>query len=492
MSTKKEKNIDLIAYVLVTVFVSFFLFLSAGRHYALKSYLNDLGTYDQIVWNTLHGDFFRMTCSMINGVYNYLGGHFSLILLVFVPLYAIWSSPIWFLALQALSVGLGAVPIYLMAKEKLKNCWAAIIFLLSYLLNPFLHNALLYDFHEVVFAVGFASWAFYFLEKKNNKAFIVCSVLLALSQEHMALLIFMMGLYAYFIQKRKKFGLWVGTISISYVILVMVFLIPQFSSLGKQSHLYDDPQYGNRYHWLGSSVPEIIKNIAYYPDGVARVLSTKDRLFYLFYLILPVFSLVLYAWPIMIIVPVLLISLLSSNPMTYSIYFYHSAIFIPFIYFSAILTFKRWFLTDKFLRRLFLVAIICSSIYSAYRFSLADVFSGQAISRYRPDAHAQRILEIKKIIPSEAALSVQHNLGPHFSQRKEVYRFPLKKDEAQYVLLDKTNPYGKNPVEHFSDFGYSIQMDVPEWQKDIEELMKSDEHELIYQKDGYLIFRKKK
>lgn len=492
MNIIKKKDIDLIAYVSITIFILFFLFLSAGRHFALKSYLNDLGTYDQVVWNTLHGDFFGMTCSMINGVYNYLGGHFSLILLIFVPLYAIWSSPIWFLALQALAVGIGGVPIYLLAKDKLKNHWAALIFLLSYLLNPFLHNALLYDFHEVVFAVGFASWAFYFMEKKNDKAFIVCSILLTFSQEHMALLVFMMGLYAYFIQKRKKFGFWTSAISISYVLLVMVFLIPNFSTIGKQAHLYDDPQYGNRYHWLGSSVPEIIKNILYYPDGVIRVLLSKDRLLYLFYLILPVFSLVLYTWPITIALPVLLISLLSSNPMTYSIYFYHSAIIVPFVYFSAILTFKSWFLTEKFLRRLFLGAVIISSIYSAYLFSLADVFSGQAISRYRPNAHARKILEIKKIIPKDASLSVQHNLGSHFSQRKEIYRFPMGKNEAEYILLDKANPYGKKSVQYFSDFEYSIQMDVAEWQGDIEDLMKSSEYDLIYDEDSYLIFKKKK
>jgi uncharacterized membrane protein len=140
---------------------------------------------------------------------------------------------------------------------------------------------------------------------------------------------------------------------------------------------------------------------------------------------------------------------------------------------------------------LFLAAIVFSSFYSAYRFSLVGLFDSQAVSKYRPDAHARRISEIKKIIPSDASLSVQHNLGPHFSQRKEVYRFPVKKDEAEYVILDKTNPYGRKPTQYFSDFSYSIQMDVADWQNDIDELIKSSGHDLIYQKDGYLIFKKK-
>jgi uncharacterized membrane protein len=487
----KSKLSNQIAYGLIIIFIIIFTWLSFWRHDSLQSYLNDLGSCDQIIWNIVHGHFFDNSSNML-GVRNYLSAHFSLIMLFFAPFYAIIANPKWLLFFQALAVGLGAVPVYLLAKEKSKNYWVALVFLSSYLLNPFLQNALLYDFHEVVLAVGFASWAFYFLEKKNNRAFIICSILLALSQEHLALLVFMMGLHAFFIQKRRKFGFWVSVISLAYFISTLAFFMPHFSQTGKLAILEVEGsmQYGNRYAWLGSSMPEIIKNIVYHPIIILKTILIRERFNYLFYLILPVFSLSFYAWPIMIILPIFFINILSSVPMTFDIFSYHSAIAIPFIYFSASMAFGRWFSEDKFLRRLFLLAIIVASLVSFRLFSLVGIAGGGVFAEYRPDAHARGITEVKKIIPAEAELSVQNNLGPHFSERAEIYRFPLRKEKADYVILDTTNPY-REGAGHFAQLDYALQIKLDDWQKYIDELMESQQHDLIYQDDGYLVFKKK-
>lgn len=486
----KIKNIDWLAYFLVVFFVIVFIWLSFIRHDSLKSYLNDIGTYDQAIWNTLHGRFMQITTSMYDEN-NFLAGHFSPILLFFVPFYAIWASPKWLLIFQALAVGAGAIPIYLLAKEKLKNYWVALVFLLSFLLNFFLHNALLYDFHEVVLAVAFSAWAFYFLEKRNNKFFYISSIFLAICQEHLALLVFMMGLYAFFVQKRRRFGLAVSAISLAYFFLIIGFVMPHLSHTGRPALLENNAQYENRYAWLGTSMPEIIKNIISHPLTILFFILSGEKLKYLFVLGLPVFSLCFYSWPIVIIFPILLINLLSLNSMTYNVFFYHSVVAIPFIYFSAIFTFKRWFLKELFLRRIFLFFILASSVGSMFLYSLAPIFSKQAIESHQPAMHAKKIAEVKKIIPKEASLSVQHNLGPHFAEREKIYRFPLKKDEAEYILLDKTNPYAEDK-NYFSQFGYALQMDFSDWQKKIEELMNSSNYELLYAEDGYLIFRKKK
>lgn len=488
---KKYKigQVDSLAYLLIGIFVVIFIFLSFGRHDALKSYLNDIGTYDQVIWNMLHGRFFQITTSMYNET-NFLAGHFSLIFLFFVPFYAIWASPKWLLFFQALAVGLSAIPIYWLAKEKLKNYWIALVFLISYLLNPFLHNGLLYDFHEVVLAAVFASWAFYFLEKRKNKLFIIFSILLAICQEHLVLIVFMMGLYAFFIQKRRKFGLIVSAISIAYFLSVIAVAMPYFSHTGKPILLENNAQYGNRYAWLGASMPEIIKNIVSHPLAILTVILSAERLKYLSFLVLPVFSLGLYSWPILILFPLVLINLLSANPMTYDILFYHSAVLIPFVYLAAIITFRRWFLSDTYLRIFFTVIILISSIAASVIFGVTPFSQKYRLSDYLPTDHSRRIDELKKIVPADASLSVQHNLGPHFSERKEIYRFPLKKDEAQYIVLDQADPYRNNPFQVFK-FDYALQMEPDDWKKSIADLKKSSDYDIVYDQDGYLIFRKK-
>jgi uncharacterized membrane protein len=480
---------DLAAYGLIFIFIIIFVFLSFGRHDALKSYLNDLGTYDQALWNTVHGHFFHLTSSMVN-VDNYLGAHFSPILLFFVPFYALFPSPKWFLFFQALAVGLSAVPIYWMAREKLKSQLIGLVILTAYLFYPALHNGLLYDFHELVLATFFAAWAFYFLEKRKDCWFIFFATLLALSQEHLVLLVFGMGLYLIFIKKRKKFGIIVSAASLAYFFLVMLIFIPYFSSTGKPALVYSESPYPSRYAWLGSSIPDIAKNIFLHPLIVLKILFSAARIKYMFFLVAPVFSLALFSWPVAIMLPVLATYLLSSNSMTFDIFFYHSAILAPFVYFSAIFTLRRWFLDSQFLLTLFLALVLIFSVGSSFLFSVSPLSSYYKISDYRPNTHAQKIAEIKKIIPADASLSVQHNLGPHFSQRQLLYRFPLMKDQTQYVLLDTTDPYKNNPRQLFQ-FEYALQVNYDDWLNNIEELKKSDKYDLIYDKNGYLLFKLK-
>jgi uncharacterized membrane protein len=487
---KKISRPDRAAYALITLFILVFTLLSFGRHDSLKSYLNDLGVYDQAIWNTLHGNFFQASAIMV-AEKNYLAAHFSPILILFAPLYMIWANPKWFLFIQSLAVGLSALPIYWFAKEKSKNFSFALVFLAGYLLCPVLANGILYDFHEVVLATVFASFAFYYLEKNNDRLFILFSSLLVLSQEHLSLLVLMMGLYLVFIKKRKKFGLAVSLISLTYFLLVVGVFMPYFSTTGGQlALLLDDPIYGSRYAWLGKSMPEIAKNIFFHPGAVFKVLASKPRFDYLFRLIVPVFSLGLFSWPILIILPLLAINLLSANAMMFNIFFYHSAVLTPFIFFSGIITMRRWFFADLFLRRVFLVLVAGASAFAAYFWTVTPLSPNYKISDYVPSAREKKIDEVKKFLPADASLSVQHNLGPHFSERKEIYRFPLMMGDAKYILLDETDPFQGNPKQLFG-FEYALQMSPLEWRSDIEDLKKSDKYDLIYDKDGYLLFKSK-
>ena len=487
ISIGKAKT-EKIALLLIIVFVLVFTALSFGRHDALKSYLNDLGTYDQALWSTVHGNFFHLTSSMVN-IDNYLGAHFSPILMIFLPFYFIFASPKWLLFFQSLAVGGSAIPIYLFAKEKFKSGKLGLLMLAGYLLYPALGNGLLYDFHEIVLAVFFAAWALYFLENENDRWFIFFAALLALSQEHLPLLVFMMGLYLIFIKKRKKFGIIVSGVSLLYFFLVMTVLIPYFSSTGKPALIYSESMYPSRYAWLGSSFSEIAKNIILHPLTIFKVIFSYERLKYIFILVAPVFSLALFSWPFWIILPVLFIGILSSNPMTFSVSFYHSAIFAPFVFFASIYTYKKWFLEDKFLRWMFAILVFAFSLGSSILYGVFPLSPNYKISDYLPSAHAKKIGEVKKMIPADASLSIQHNLGPHFSERQFIYRFPLKKDEAEYVLLDTFDPFADNPKQSFG-FEYALQMDTLEWQENIEELKRSDKYDLIFDEDGYLLFRK--
>lgn len=484
-----ETAADLAARLIALLFVIVFVLLSFSRHAALKSYLNDLGTYDQVVWNTLHGHFFDNSSNML-GERNYLGSHFSPILLLFVPFYAIVASPRWLLFFQAFAVGASAFFIFAFAKENLKKVSLALVFLLSYLLNPYLHNGLLYDFHEVVFAVFFSAGAFYFLEKRNNKLFILFAIFLALCQEHTALLIFMMGVYAIISQKRYKLGLATCAASFGYFLLTMLAFMPRFSATGNPSLISNSSSYPLRYSWLGKGLGEIAKNILFHPLMIVKFMLSGDRPKYLFSLIAPVFSLGLFSWPIIIIFPMICINLLSSLSLTYSVFFYHSAIFIPFIYFSAIITFKRWFLGNRNMEIFFSAAILIFSFFCFYAYSAVPLAAmNSKLNEFLPSENAKKIEMIKSMIPADASISVQHNLGPHFSERQGLYRFPLRVDDSEFVVLDRFDPYAGSKT---FDFQYALQVDAAEYQSNIEKLKASLNFEVFFDDGEYLIFKRVK
>jgi len=489
MHIAKLKKIDCLAYGLVALYVVIFVLLSFGRHDALKSYLNDLGSCDQLVWNTLHGHFFDNSANMLNQR-NYLGSHFSLIFLVFVPLYALLATPKWLLLGQVLAVGASALVVYFFGKELFNDAKIALVFLLSYLLYPVLHNALLYDFHEVVFAVPFAAAAFYCLWKEKYGWFVFWSVLLCASQEQLPLLVFMLGLAIMFIKKKTRLGALVCFFSLAYFIVALTVFIPHFSSSGTSALLSSSSPYPSRYAWLGSNVSEVIRNIATHPVAIFQTITSTDRLQYLFLLVAPVFSLALFAWPIMLIAPLVGINLLSSNSMTFSIFFYHGAIYVPFIYFAAMLTFKRWFFDSLSLRYLFLALILGCSIAGAVLFSATPLSRYYRWADFIPTPHEKALADAVRLIPADASLSVQDNLGPHVSERSELYRFPQQQDSVQYILLDQYDPYRDNPNQIFG-FEYALQMTVPEQTAAIDELKQSPNYELLYDRDGYLLFHNK-
>jgi hypothetical protein len=293
-----------------------------------------------------------------------------------------------------------------------------------------------------------------------------------------------------FIKKRWRLGAAVALSALAYYAVILLIVMPHLSLSGKPGFLANTGAYASRYTWLGSSPSAMLKNVIAHPIRLLAIVLSPDRLKYIFLLVAPVFSLALFSWPLAIIIPVLPLYLLSSNSMTYNIFFYHSAIFAPFVFYAAIFSYKRWFLEGVFLRRLFAGLILLFSFGTSVVFGVSPLSLRYKVSDFIPDAHARMIRELTRMVPANVSICVQHNLGPHFSERQEIYRFPMKEDEAQYVALDETDPYRANPLQMFQ-FDYALQMDHDEWKSSIEKLKHSADFDLIYNNDGYLLFRRK-
>src|SRR3990167_3112960 len=106
--------------------------VSVLRHYQFQTQAWDMGIFEQTMWNTVNG---RVMQNSLEEIPNHLGVHMSPFLFLLIPFYVFFQSPYFLIIIQTLALGLGAIPLYFFAKEKLNNDRLVKVIILSYLLH---------------------------------------------------------------------------------------------------------------------------------------------------------------------------------------------------------------------------------------------------------------------------------------------------------------------------------------------------------------------
>ena len=121
---------DRVVWGLIATFGVVYGLLGSLRYLAYRTTIQDLGVYDQRLWVLSAAQGFPSPGQIISTF-----GHASPILAVHVLFYKVYSSALVLIWLQVLAVGLGAYPIYHLAKRHL-GPEAALVFAAGYLLYP--------------------------------------------------------------------------------------------------------------------------------------------------------------------------------------------------------------------------------------------------------------------------------------------------------------------------------------------------------------------
>jgi uncharacterized membrane protein len=452
------------------LFILFFLFLfwviicswlSVIQYNGFFSGHNDLAGFDQAIWNTLQGRPLHTT--IYN--HNFLGEHMSPILIILAPFYLIWQDPRMLLILQSLFLGITAIPIYLIAKDKLKHNLLSLSFSFAYLFHPFLSRINLFEFHEIALAPFFLAFTFYFLQRKSWFFYFLFLFLSLMVKEDVSLIIIGLSIYTFF-KVNRRVGIVTFLMGISWAYLSVKVFIPYIrvvTGSGTSEEIYG---YFGRYT-LGSSPEEIIKNIITKPQQILKMLflPCNEKSATLFLLFLPSGLLSILSPTILLTFPEILLHFLAPWSAQHLLFFQYSAPIIPFaiisgIYGSSFLLNKRPDLA-KNLSLGFTLCIISLSIFSNYYFSHETLYATQELylsksllsfpkrekikTYYQKEfVSGRRLFEcLKKIVPKDVSISLQDNLMAHFSERlNPLYLFPDFKD-AEYVIF---NSYGLRGV----------------------------------------------
>lgn len=476
--------------IVIGIFICIFSLLGLWRHWSFLTSLNDLGCFDQAIWMASKGGALQNT-SILGIPMNWLGFHFQPGLFLYAQLYKISPSVNWLIFSQAAALAISAWPIYLIAERATSSGKAALIWSLAYLCNPFLLNSAAWDFHPVSIAVPILSLGLLAVERKQASLVVVACLLLLTLKEHMGLLVAGMGLL-YGIRTRDwTTGFGLSLLGLMVFAIVVFWVMPSITGTGHHIFFNEHDLRFGRYSWLGDSPLEAATRIISSPIAISRtVLADMGGFDYLLKLLVPFLFLPVLAltW----LLPALgdlVINLLSAVPLPRSIYSYHSITLIPLLTVAAIKGSNKlaqaegWLARDRFAAYILLMSAFLGYIHAPFPLPGSKNFWDPVSTVASRD---DRVLHISEMT-GNGSLSVQANVGAHFSQRALLYSFPDKIGTADYIVLRLDNPSRRNRL-----LTHMLQMRPDEYLESVRQLIDDNEYGVVYWDNPWLVLQRGK
>lgn len=476
-----RKNIpSLILWLLIIGFSVYFIFVAISRHDNFHSRRLDLGNMEQTVWNIAHGNGFTLTDPMGTENISRLAVHADYLLYFMVPFYKLWEDPRILIIVQTIVICLGALPIYWIAADRLKNKYVALIFAAAYLLYPSVQRMMLHDFHAVALSMTLLLFAYWYMHGGRYGLFILFAAFAGLGKETVWIAVSLMGVYIAVFQQKKIIGVAVAGIAGFTFYYLFWHAIPGVTA-GEQHFAL---QYLSEF---GDSQTNVILNILSRPFAVLGEFVKLDRLYYYYQLLLPLGFLPLFSpFYMLFAAHSVLINALSTNTHMRQIDYQYTADIIPFLFVSAIEGFRFIRVKIQQLREKKYVVIRIITVCFAGCIVLASYMWGElpltGQDRFfyfiweLPEKNTMKRVE-ERIAPMYT-VSVTNNIGSHFAGRKYLYNFPVNALTADYAVVHTGDQYAWPSGN--------------EQRRVVEELLKSPSHTLIARDGEFYAFERKR
>ena len=413
----KNVKYKIALWAFISVFIAVFSYLSIQRYRTLHSYYYDLGIMNQVVYNTSQGRFLEMTNQDLKKNVSRFAIHFDPILALFAPFYKIYAGPEVLLIGQALILGLGAWAVFLIAEKVLKKPFVATVFGISFLLYFAVERAALFDFHAVTLATTFLLFAFYFNLAKKHGPYFIFLVLSLLTKEHIGLVVFMLGLYLFFIKKERKIGIWTAGLGLLFFVATVYFIIPWARGGG---------HFASRY----------------FVDIVPRLKSIiNDGWSYSRMLMRPVLYSLLSPLTLLIALPEWAINVISLNSNQISFYFHYQSVIVAVLYYSLVLGYRNFnsFVKNKWVRLLVFTLFLFLTYRSAYLYNPIPSFVRYPAKYDKIDGTKMASISLwKKNLKDEGiSVATTPKLAPFFTNRRTYYNFLYDTAFAEMGLTEQ-------------------------------------------------------
>jgi len=438
----RTKVADWLFVAVLCLGTAFLVATSLLQHRALGTGY-DLGIYDQTVWNLSHGRIWMTTLVYETGGFY---DHFEPILLLFVPLYWLWSDVRVLLIVQSIALALGAAPIYLYARYRFKT-WhyrnlLALVIAAAYLAYPAMHNANLNDFHEVSLLPPLLGFALYGLLTGRPRVTWIFLALCLMVKEDFSVTFLMFGLFIMAFKPtgfRRRDGAIVAAIAVVWMLMVLYVLYPAAT----RGMPY--PFVERRYPWLGDSPESAAKVLLTQPWIMLPYLVQTPKLLFLLRLFGPLLFLPVLGMPVILLsFPVLVYLMLSNYEPQWSVQSYYNPPLLPYLFFGLIIaldTIRRWIGRLGWRSRwveIGMVCVIVGAVGVGYYIDAPGPGSRNfTAARFSETPQVEAGRRILAQVPPTASVSAIWPFVPQLSQRQRIYTVLARpKTPTDYVLLE--------------------------------------------------------
>jgi uncharacterized membrane protein len=433
------------------------------RHRSFETGRFDLGNMVQAVWSTAHGHPLRVTTLTGEQAFR-LGAHIDPVLMLFAPLWWLWPSPDLLLVGQAIAIGLGALPVYWLARKHLGSQRAGLGFALAYLVYPPTTWLALNEFHPGGLAMPALLFAFWYLDEDRLAPFAAFALFASICREDVPLVLAGFGVWYAFARGRRAVGAAIAAAGVAWTAISVGIVIPHFGA-GQST-------FSGRYSEARAALD--------HPVALFRLTFDHAGVHYLFDLLLPLAGLCLLTPVVLAAAPALLLNLLSATPTQTSIHFHYTAAEIPPLIAAAVLGGAR--LRGRWPLPVATVALV-AALSGNYVLGAIPVWTelpgGETLQARAAvvTAHDRAAARALTLIPPHAVVSATNSLGAHLSARRRVLSFPFIQD-ATWVAVDESRP------------GYADRLAPLPTAEQVVWLRRNPAWRLVFERDAVLIFRR--
>jgi len=477
-------------FILLFVFGIIYLSIVIANHYFFRTWAFDYGLYNNAFYDYAH---FRINDNPVFNppLENFLQDHLAIPVMILSPFYWImgWLTGTYtLLILEVAFILIGGYFTFLLVKLKTDNQLISIIALFHFMAIIGHFTALSSDYHDTVVGASLVPVFIYFLERRKFLWSTLLFFFVLFTKENMALWLIGIGLTLILLNLKdkqlRKANLIYIAISLVYFVVAFKYIIPFFAQPNK-------PYWNFHYHALGSSMPEVIKNLIIHPGETIRLLfvnpgtnSAFDLLkseFYWVFALSGGFVLLYRPQYLIMFVPLIAQNMFNDRYVCWGIGGYYVIEVVSILSLSVfiILGQLRNKKLGKYLSLVVLVSTLILTVVKLDRQAL-PWYNGKkeqfySAKMYRADFDVRKVNQGLKVIPDTAKVVASENLVSHLAFRQKIYCFPNVRDAeyAAFLLGQSTFPLLKEKFELRKN-----------------EMINSKEWELYYQQDSLLILKR--